>query len=112
MAPGAHYARSATYPGSHKGSRSGAGKLGLRKGNIYVADGPWGSSTGVLDHLQPPFRHTIAIGMVWAPRLGGEGPGGDLALERGQFEKMKKKKSLFFCWETSSNYAVTLQRVC
>ena len=40
---------------------------------------------GVLDHLQPPFRHTIAIGMVWTPRLGGEGGNLDnLALERGQ----------------------------
>ena len=41
-----------------------------------------GVGIGVLDHLQPPFRHTIATGMVWTPRLGGEG--GNLALERGQ----------------------------
>lgn len=29
--------------------------------------GPWGSGIGVLDKLQPSFRHPRATGVVWAP---------------------------------------------
>ena len=34
---------------------------------VARAGGPWGSATGDLDNLQPPFRHPIATGMVRAP---------------------------------------------